>query len=626
MSKINYQLLFLLILFFPAGLISQSLKWEDRMNGNNSLAGLAARGWIVLDEDGGGVSDTWFQGRSTVFNSKEGPDTGYVAANYNGANFDNVVDHWLISPALNVNQGDSLSFFARSPDSSDFDDSIYVMLSTSAGTSPAEFISLGRFMVSKTGWQGFYLLFNLTGTVRFAIRYYLFDAQTNGDYIGLDLFQLYTKTINYPSTIAINKTFSFNDVTQSSSYRMIGLPGLTNFAIPVSGTRKTDWNIYYDNGAATNYLVEFDGTANFNFNPGKGFWVLSKNSINVIVNVNSVALAGDNTFTINLQNGWNIISNPFERSTLWSAVQNTNGLAGNAVIYDWAGNWTNPASFAPYKAYYFNNVTGLTSLKIPYDPSGSLGKSSENDFVQILNEGDISFSLLLDNNEKSKIIFGFNPKSSIDFDLYDYFSPPGDFDDARIVVKNEKMSCEYKYLMKDSRDEIREGQIYNIEFKNHTGRNVKLRLRGLLNYNELLAYLIDERINSGVYLTDEEEISVSGTIRQNNYRLLIGNKKFIEKNSSNIHPISFYLSQNYPNPFNPTTFVRYSIPKPSHVVIKIFDILGNEIKTIIDEEKSSGNYETEIDFSNDQSLASGVYFIKLKTESFSDTKKMILIR
>jgi photosystem II stability/assembly factor-like uncharacterized protein len=88
-------------------------------------------------------------------------------------------------------------------------------------------------------------------------------------------------------------------------------------------------------------------------------------------------------------------------------------------------------------------------------------------------------------------------------------------------------------------------------------------------------------------------------------------------------PTVFLLSQNYPNPFNPTTTFRYSIPQTSKVVIKVFDILGNEIATLIDEEKSVGTYELTWDA---EGLPSGVYFYQLKAGSFLETKKMILLR
>lgn len=620
-------LFIIIILFCCSNLTAQTLKFEDRMNGDNSVAGLQARGWIVLNEDGGGVTAPWFQGSVSVFTSFEGPDSGYVASNFNGANTNDVVDQWLISPILNINLGDSLSFLARSPDSSSFDDSIYVLLSTNAGTTPSDFISLGRFLVSKNGWQQFYWISEINATIRVAIRYYLFDAQTNADYIGLDLIQVYTGA-TYPSTISINKSFGFTNITQSSSYRMIGLPGQTNFAIPITGTRKTDWNAFYDDGAATSYLVEYDGTTNFNFKPGNGFWLLSKNTISVNAAVNTITLAGDNTYSIPLHSGWNIISNPFERSTNWSAVQTANGLAGNTVIYDWGGTWTNPTSFIPYKGYYFNNVTGLTSLKIPYDPGGTLGKTSGENSVQIAGENDLKLFLLSNGEEKSKVFIGFNSGSTNDFDNADYFAPPGDFEEARIVIRNNNLSTNYKFLMKETRREIGDGQIYSLEVNNLTGKDLIIKMDGIDNHKNYLFYLIDERLNNEIKLSEDLEIKIGANVKNNNYRLLIGTQQFIDANRGNLAPTAFAVYQNYPNPFNPTTIIRYSVPALSLVSIKLFDLLGKEVMTILNEEKSPGNYEIELNASSSDlgGLASGVYVYKFQTGSFTQSKKMILLR
>jgi len=88
-------------------------------------------------------------------------------------------------------------------------------------------------------------------------------------------------------------------------------------------------------------------------------------------------------------------------------------------------------------------------------------------------------------------------------------------------------------------------------------------------------------------------------------------------------PTEFALEQNYPNPFNPSTTFRYSIPQTAKVVIKVFDILGNEIATLMDEEKSVGTYEL---MWNAASFTSGVYFYQLKSGEFVQTRKMILIK
>ncbi len=93
-----------------------------------------------------------------------------------------------------------------------------------------------------------------------------------------------------------------------------------------------------------------------------------------------------------------------------------------------------------------------------------------------------------------------------------------------------------------------------------------------------------------------------------------------QKNLSESHVI---LKQNYPNPFNPITKIKYSIPLSENVQIKIYDILGNEIKTLLNDYKQAGPHETEFNASN---LPSGVYFYRIISGNFLETKKMLLLR
>ncbi|MFC2119735.1 T9SS type A sorting domain-containing protein [Bacteroidota bacterium] len=90
-----------------------------------------------------------------------------------------------------------------------------------------------------------------------------------------------------------------------------------------------------------------------------------------------------------------------------------------------------------------------------------------------------------------------------------------------------------------------------------------------------------------------------------------------------ITPSVFSLSQNYPNPFNPVTKIKYAIPQSSNVVVKVFDVLGNEVTTLVNEEKQAGTYELTWKGEN---APSGVYFYQLKAGSFVETKKMVLLR
>lgn len=88
-------------------------------------------------------------------------------------------------------------------------------------------------------------------------------------------------------------------------------------------------------------------------------------------------------------------------------------------------------------------------------------------------------------------------------------------------------------------------------------------------------------------------------------------------------PKGYNISQNYPNPFNPSTKIKYSIPASEKVLIKVFDVLGREVTTLLNEYKESGTYEIEF---NARNLSSGLYFYKLTSGNYSETKKTILQR
>ena len=88
-------------------------------------------------------------------------------------------------------------------------------------------------------------------------------------------------------------------------------------------------------------------------------------------------------------------------------------------------------------------------------------------------------------------------------------------------------------------------------------------------------------------------------------------------------PAFFKLEQNYPNPFNPTTTIQFAVPERSNVLIKIYDILGSEVATLVNEEMEAGWHKRNFDAS---SLSSGIYLFRMDAGSYVNTKKMILIK
>lgn len=96
----------------------------------------------------------------------------------------------------------------------------------------------------------------------------------------------------------------------------------------------------------------------------------------------------------------------------------------------------------------------------------------------------------------------------------------------------------------------------------------------------------------------------------------------IEINHGNL-PIEYSLGQNYPNPFNPSTTISYSIPMQSKVELKVYDVLGREVATLVNKKQQAGSYEVEFDASN---LGSGVYFYQLRAGSFVESRKLVLLK
>ncbi|MCH7974192.1 MAG: T9SS type A sorting domain-containing protein [Bacteroidetes bacterium] len=95
------------------------------------------------------------------------------------------------------------------------------------------------------------------------------------------------------------------------------------------------------------------------------------------------------------------------------------------------------------------------------------------------------------------------------------------------------------------------------------------------------------------------------------------------KEISNSIPNNFVLSQNYPNPFNPSTNINFSVPLSSFVIVKVYDVLGKEVASLVNEELKAGSYKFNF---NAKGLTSGVYFYRLTAGNFTQTKKMILLR
>ncbi|MCW8810555.1 MAG: T9SS type A sorting domain-containing protein [Ignavibacteriaceae bacterium] len=172
---------------------------------------------------------------------------------------------------------------------------------------------------------------------------------------------------------------------------------------------------------------------------------------------------------------------------------------------------------------------------------------------------------------------------------------------------------------------------WNSVYLSETGKAWAVGKSGTIAYSTDWGYTWEVQ-ESGVtselwevyFINDDEGWIVGGGIGLPGVILHTTNGGVITDVDDEINTVrEFVLNQNFPNPFNPTTKINYQIPELSFVTIKVYNVLGNEVTTLVNEEKPAGGYEVDFDASD---LTSGIYFYQLRISDFSQTKKMVFLK
>ena len=136
--------------------------------------------------------------------------------------------------------------------------------------------------------------------------------------------------------------------------------------------------------------------------------------------------------------------------------------------------------------------------------------------------------------------------------------------------------------------------------------------------------VIFDFLDRGIQITKDSRVAYD-------IKVIIGESDYVEKMSDEILnniPTAYYLSQNYPNPFNPMTKLDYNLPLRSKVNISIYNVLGQEIKTLVNEVKEYGYHSVSWNGNDNKGreMSSGVYFARITSQSFIKTRKMLLVK
>jgi hypothetical protein len=185
-------------------------------------------------------------------------------------------------------------------------------------------------------------------------------TSTSGDTLASGVLYTYF----YPATFSVRTSVPFAtraqaDDYQSHEYRLIGLPGASNRSVSefLTGKQGEAWQVYRDNGKASDFFEKFDGSANFLFSVGRGFWIIQKGplTIDTVVPSAQLPLDGSEVVEIPLHPEWNIITNPFPAPIVWSDIKVANGITESLWDFLGTASFLQVNTLEPNKGYYFYN-------------------------------------------------------------------------------------------------------------------------------------------------------------------------------------------------------------------------------------------------------------------------------
>ena len=446
---------------------------------------------------------------------------------------------------------------------------------------------------------------------------------------GLD--QVFTTDRDYPVDFEIEVTTEFPSYEspedyEATDYRLIGFPGASDLALNtiLSGTHGEDWQVFWDNGAGTDYLVEFNGGSDFELGVGKAFWVIHSGPIELSAALESAPLNSDDNIEIPLHSGWNLISNPILSSHDWASIQSENGIS--EPIWRFDGSFSMAADFEAYRGYYYFNGNNLSTLNIPYKAM-DLGKVAP--VANSRDEWRLQVMLDLGEHHESSLWLGTAPEAELGRDALDYVQPHSLSDQGTICFDRPEWDDLYPAFATDIRPPIDGSTSWDFSLDMLGRSSSTLRMEGLdLIPDDYAVFLIDLQNGRSIDLRQVNDYTFTPQAESMNFRIAIGSQGQVQEEIQGMIPVAPVLCGNYPNPFNPTTRIRFGIPTESLVSMNIYDVRGNVIKTFDSRYETAGWHEYSWNGVDDsgQAVPTGVYLSRFEAGGRSQTIKMLYLK
>ena len=358
---------------------------------------------------------------------------------------------------------------------------------------------------------------------------------------------------------------------------------------------------------------------------GQAYWFRHSYKETVLFQEDTSFALPLNEFVIDLEKGWNLIGNPFSFPVTFNADTSVSPPIAYGLLGIGKG-WSSPQNMLlPWNGYAVYTSERATMTLLPFEEQDTtLPITASTD------EWYLNIKLESKNQINHSTVLGRRKHASNGEGIFDAPMFPGIEKNISIVMDLDG-STGFKY-MRDIRSLDDFNGVWNLRINDLEDEFMISSNQmepfpeglqvGLVNINErkvLLNFL------------DHKEMIAYNQNSTYDLKVVAGDKEYVKSMSQEILssiPEEFYLGQNYPNPFNPITQMEYSLPQRSKVVISIYNVLGQEIKSLINKEQDYGYHSVSWDGTDrlGKSVASGVYFTQMRSGGFSQSKKMLLLK
>jgi len=429
------------------------------------------------------------------------------------------------------------------------------------------------------------------------------------------------------------------------AYRLISIPlasddpAVNSLLLPDLGAPDTtEWRMWAINPSRANSLFPYiEYPAVGNLAPGKAKFLITLEN-KTLTSGAGVTVITTAPFSIPLQEGWNTIASPFNFAI---PLQNVQPQELRANLYAYNGSWqAAPDSLRPWVGYMIKVSTPMTLIIQPSEsiviPQSAIAKSA------FKSDWQIRMTATCERASDHDNYLGVANDAAMEWDRHERFEPPPIGEFVMLSFSHRDWKRHADVYTTDFHPPSGNGQIWNFTVDtNISGKPVTLRFDHLAAVpNEFEVRLVDVSLQLTQNLRREPKYIYRSTNNggKKAFRLLIGKSSFIAEHTAEAAaiPTNYELAQNFPNPFsangtfgNPSTSIKFGLPQKSRATLKIYNLLGKEVATLLDNVEKEAGYHALVWEGKDhhgEAMPSGVYLYRLQTGGTTLIKKMTLIK